>query len=333
MLPASITRLFSPDIKISVIIPTCRRPALLDACLRALYRQSLEKTGFEVIVVSDGPDEQTRKAMAKWTAKKNWICTFLELAEKKGPAASRNRGWLMAKGNLVAFTDDDCIPDKNWLYACCSAYAGKAEIAFSAQVRVPLPPSPTDHALNTSHLEKAEFITANCVCTKHALLKIGGFDERFALAWREDSDLLFKLIVHKIPVYKIQAAVTHPVREAAWGISIREQKKGMFNALLYKKYPDLYRGKIQSRSPLNYYVFISSFAGILIGLALQSGLSAFISLLVWLILLIHFTIRRLATTSRSAGHVSEMLITSMVIPFLSVYWQFYGAVKYRVLFV
>ena len=68
------------------------------------------------------------------------------------------------------------------------------------------------------------------------------------MAWREDSDLEFRLLQQGIPIWRLQnALVIHPVRKASWGVSLKEQKKGMFNALLYKKYPGLYRKKIQPR--------------------------------------------------------------------------------------
>lgn len=144
------------------------------------------------------------------------------------------------KGEVVAFTDDDTIMGRNWLRDIWNPYQGDEEIAFAGKVRVPLSEEPTDYELNTANLETAEFITANCACTKQTLIKIGGFDERFAAAWREDSDLQFKLLQFDISIKKIDALVIHSVKQAPWGISIKEQKKGMFNALFYKKHPRLY---------------------------------------------------------------------------------------------
>ncbi|MDB5013666.1 MAG: family 2 glycosyl transferase [Daejeonella sp.] len=318
--------------KISVVIATYSRPELLKRCLNALLKQTFEKCDYEIIVVSDGIDERTDKVISKFSVYKKYI-TFMSLPIKKGPAAARNLGWLKAKGKLIAFTDDDTIPDKNWLCNIWNSYQGDEEIAYSGKIRVPLSSEPTDYELNTANLETAEFVTANCVCTKQALIKIGGFDERFAAAWREDSDLQFKLLLHNIPIKKITALVIHPVRQAPWGVSIKEQKKGMFNALLYKKYPHLYKQRINSKAPWNYYASILSFSGMLVGLTTNSIVLALFCSLSWILLLIVFAFKRLSITSRSFDHVAEMIVTSAVIPFLSVYWQFYGALKYRVLFI
>jgi GT2 family glycosyltransferase len=195
---------------------------------------------------------------------------------------------------------------------------------------VPLYDEPTDFALNTARLSEADFITANCACTKAALFKTGGFDEQFSMAWREDSDLEFKLMLANVPIYKNeQAVVVHPVREAAWGISLKEQRKGIFDVLLFKKYPGLYRQKIQ-RSPLwNYYIIVVlCILGLVTALGGHSRLSASI-MFVMLVLIICFALKRLQKTSRSGSHVAEMLITSVFIPFLSVYYRIYGSIRYR----
>jgi glycosyltransferase involved in cell wall biosynthesis len=319
--------------KISIVIPTYRRPELLVKCVDALLNQEdFSPLDYEIIIVSDGPDEFTKGAIKSVVTSEDPRIRFLNLPEKKGPAGARNLGWLNASGCLVAFTDDDCVPDKNWLSVIWQSYDGSEEVAFSGKVIVPLSTNPTDFELNTAHLETAEFITANCICTKKALIKTGGFDERFALAWREDSDLHFKLLLNKIPIHKINAIVVHPVRQAPWGVSLKEQKKGMFNALLYKKYPGLYQERIRSKAPLNYYVMIFSFTGIVAGVILNVEWLVVISFTTWVALQYKFISKRLASTSRAIKHVFEMVVTSIAIPFLSVFWQLYGALKYRVLF-
>ena len=320
-------------IKISVIIPTYKRPDLLRNCLLALMEQNFPQTEYEVFVVSDGPDESTEKLVNDFSSTYQQFF-YKQTPFKNGPAAARNFGWKQANGILVAFTDDDTLPDKNWLTGFCNAYKGEKEIAYSGQIKVPLSEPPTDYEKNTAGLETAEFVTANCCCTKTALEKIGGFDERFSMAWREDSDLEFQLMLHGIPIIHLTAAVVvHPVRPAPWGVSIKEQKKGMFNALLYKKYPELYRQKIQPSPLWSYYAMVgtallaivSTVAGIT-----WLGLFAFA---IWFFLLVFFIHKRLQHTSKKFDHVLEMIVTSIAIPFVSVYWQLYGATRYKVFFL
>jgi glycosyltransferase involved in cell wall biosynthesis len=326
-------------IYVSVVIPTYRRASLLQNCLNALMCQSLDKSVYEIIVVSDGPDEETA-TMVKKFGNIHPAVHYLFLAGKKGPAAARNLGWQTASGKLVAFTDDDCLPDKFWLSSLHKFYSDSFKnglengIAFTGKIKVPLSTLPTDFEKNTSHLETADFVTANCCCTRSALEKVGGFDERFSMAWREDSDLEFKFLQQKIPIVKVEGAlVIHPVRKANWGISIKEQKKGIFNALLYKKFPELYRKKIQASPPWNYYMIIIAFCCIPISVFLQLEMLALVFAFFWLSLTVNFIFKRLRSTSKSGKHVMEMIATSFIIPFVSVYWQLLGAIKYKVLFL
>lgn len=320
--------------EISVIIPTYRRPQLLKKCLIALLTQKYSKRQYEIIVVSDGPDPQTQGLIRDLGRNRVTPLRFLSMPAKKGPAAARNYGWLNARSKIIAFTDDDCLPDQYWLKEIAGNMNPDREEAMTGNVIVPRSARPTDYEKNTAGLELADFITANCACTRAALLKIGGFDEQFRMAWREDSDLEFKLIREKVPVKHLESAiVVHPVRKANWGISIKEQKKTLYNALLYKKYPELYRRKIQSAPPFLYYAIIAAFMVMAIGLLSHNKGMSITGFYLWIFLTLNFVVRRLYTTRLSATHIAEMVVTSFVIPFLSIYWQWYGAVKYKVFFL
>lgn len=319
--------------KVSVVIPTYRRPILLINCLRQLIKQTIDPTNFEIIVVSDGYDAETENALRPWLRKVNNL-TYLSTLERRGPAAARNLGWLTAKSPLIAFTDDDCLPDKNWLKGFLRLYNGEVLVAFTGQTTVPLPSAPTDFAMNTAGLENAEFITANCACTKAALYKTGGFDERFSLAWREDSDLHFKLLEHGIPILKVEGArVVHPVRQANWGISIKEQRKAIFEALLFSKHPDLYAQKIGRRFLWNYYLINLLWVLLFLAIVTQQKQLIKATVAALVVLLAAFAWKRLRSTSKRPSHLLEMLVTSILIPSISVYWRIYGAIKYRTKFI
>src|SRR4051812_38493356 len=257
------------SIELSVIIATYKRPALLSRCLEALMNQSVDYDRYEIIVVSDGPDKQTQESIT--TVKQKYpagpVIHYFALDSKRGPAAARNFGWQKAKGKLILFTDDDCIPLFYWLqlYKNACLKSRKEEVAFAGKVKVPLPANPTDFEKNTALLEHGDFVTANCACTKKALEKIGGLDEDFTMAWREDSALQFDLLENGIPIIRVNEAIAvHPVRTAPWGISIKEQKKSMFNPLLYKKHPILYKQKIRNWPSLHYHGIIFLFTVTLI---------------------------------------------------------------------
>lgn len=324
------------SVRISVVIPTYQRPALLMRCLHALLSQDFPPEYFEIIVVSDGEDAVTSSAISTLPSRRYPEIRSYALPCKSGPAAARNLGWMLANAPLVAFTDDDCIPDYGWLTAMWSAYQAHrgTEIAFSGTTVVPVCAHPTDYEKNISRLASAEFITANCACSKKALKHVGGFDERFKMAWREDSDLQFKFIDHHIPILRVEnARVTHPVRKAPWGVCMREERKGMFNALLYKKFPHLYKQKIQPHPPWHYYASVAFLAAMVAGFIAGLPVLTLSGFVAWLLVTAWFAWRRLEATSHSWPHVGEMIVTSALIPVLSLFWKFYGSWKYKVLLI
>ncbi|HYK44630.1 MAG TPA: glycosyltransferase [Parafilimonas sp.] len=318
---------------ISVVIPTYKRPELVVRCLAALARQNYPFEYFEIIVVTDGPDDRTKKEVSYFKEGHPYLrINFTSTTGKKGPAAARNRGASLAKGELLVFTDDDCIPQCDWLRAYWSEYQSslKSEIAFTGRTIVPHSTRPTDYEKNIARLQTAEFITANCACSKQAFETVGGFDEEFPVAWREDSEMQFKLMGAEIPIRKINdAVVLHPVRKAHWGISLKEQKKSMFNALLFKKHPLLYKEKISGKPLWNYYAMVLLVCFSAAAYASEMPVVSIAAMIVWAILVAQFTSKRLKGTSKKFSHVAEMLFTSALIPFLSVYWTLYGAFRYK----
>lgn len=324
------------DVKISVVVPTYNRPELIKKCLDGLMLQNFAVDDYEVIIVTDGPDEKTHAILDSLKEKYCRQLYCYALREKKGPAAARNKGWQLAEGELILFTDDDCIPSNNWLSAFWKAYvqANKKHLAFTGEIVVPHKKPPTDHERNTIALEEADFVTANCAVTKRTLEMVGGFDEAFEMAWREDSDLEFKLLNAGLEIPHVEeAVVSHPVRKAAWGISLKDQKKSMFNALLFKKYPLLYKQRINKRPVLLYYGIVLLLLICVTAIIAKLKIVALGAFLGWFLLVNYFTVKRLKGASLAFGHVMEMVITSILIPFLSVFWTLYGAYKYKVFFL
>ncbi|HEU5088401.1 MAG TPA: glycosyltransferase family 2 protein, partial [Roseiflexaceae bacterium] len=183
-------------------------------------------------------------------------------------------------------------------------------------------------------LEQGEFVTASCFCRRDALECVGGFDERFTTAWREDSDLQFMLMERGEGIVRAaDAVVIHPVRPAAWGISIAQQRKSMFNALLYKKHPQLYRERIQPSPPWRYYMICGSAAASSVALAFGHRRASLAGMAMWAWLVGRFCAGCLRHTARTPRHIAEMIVTSALLPPLAIYWRLRGALKYRVIFL
>jgi len=324
--------------QVSVVIATYERRDLLLRCVDALLAQTLPPTRFEIVIVDDGSSRATREhVMAELSVRRRMrrapTLRFLWLPENRGPAAARNHGILAARGAVIAFTDDDTVPQPDWLAAGLAAIRQGAD-AVAGAVDVPLPDVPTDYERDAAGLSNAGFVTANCFVRRDLLGAVGGFDERFRCAWREDTDLCFRLRASGAIVRASHAArVLHPVRPARWGVSLAQQRKVMFDALLYKKFPQGYRRYVRARPPWQYYAAVA--AGLCAIVNALAGLwpLAIASLVAWLGIGVAFASRRLADTSHSPRHVAEMVVTSFVIPWLSVYWRTRGALHFRVPFV
>lgn len=94
---------------ISVIIPVYNDSKRLELCLDALENQSYPRSLFEIIVVDNCSDDTVEKL-----AKDYPRVIFCQESEP-GSYSARNKGITLAKGEILAFTDSDCIPDSQWL--------------------------------------------------------------------------------------------------------------------------------------------------------------------------------------------------------------------------
>lgn len=324
---------------ISVVVPTYRSGELLRRCLDALLAQRIDPESFEVIVVDDGREDRVRDqvlGIAEWIEAPR--VRYLRPLHGRGPAGARNRGWRAAKGALIAFTHDDTIPDPDWLMAGVRAFENNRHwVGLSGRVVVPesdgeRPPSDLDHAARGR--AAGEFMTANAFVWRTALEAVGGFDERFTRAWREDSDLQFRLLKQSGAVgHCDEARVVHPLREESWRVCLHQQRDTFFDALLYKKHPRLYRERIRRIPPWDYYAIVALVALVPLLWAINWEEPAVACALCVVALVVNLAVERLQSAGHSTRQLVQTLATSALIPFLSVYWRVRGALHFRVLFL
>lgn len=351
-------------IRVSVVVPTYKRTALLNRCLSALVFQEFPGGEAEIIVADDGPSLDSQRIVESWARRSRFPVRYVPVLGPHGPAAARNEGWRRAEGRIIAFTDDDCIPDRRWLEQGVAAFR-PGVLAVTGRTLVPIPFLPTDYERNAANMEHSDFITANCFCLREALQAVNGFDPRFTAAWREDSDLYYSLLsldrstisatapievggvagqtaLKSIPIptrsvgppvaVAPHAIVIHPVRPAPWGVSLKQQRNNLFEALLYKKHPRRYRMNVRRRPPLFYYSIVVSLACALMSAALDWSPGFAVGAAAWTSLTLLFATERLNGTARSWRHITEMLVTSALIPPVALYWRLRGALRFRVPF-
>lgn len=331
-MPTTNAATTSNTLAVSVVVPTCGRMDLLDRCLDALTRQTLPPGAYEVIIVDDEPNHNTLHLVAGWrarTVERGPRLVYLPNSGQHGPAAARNLGWRAAQAPIVAFTDDDTVPAVTWLAQGLGAFDEQVDV-LCGRIEMPVPRKLTDYQREARRLETAEFVAANCFCRKSILERLDGFDERFTEPCREDSDLYFRLLGIGARIARApEALVVHPLRPAPWGVSLLQTRKAVFDALLYKKHPELYRARIEPMPRWDHYLAVAALLVTLLagsaGVALAAGLA-------WLALTARLCLTRLRGTAKTASHIAEMIVTSALIPPLAVFWRLAGAIRYRVRF-
>ncbi|HEY7293845.1 MAG TPA: glycosyltransferase family 2 protein [Dehalococcoidia bacterium] len=319
----------------SVVVPTFHRDETLLRLLDTLAAQDLPRDRFEILVVDDARSRSTPAAVAAFAAGQPGLRIRTLPGRSRGPATARNIGWRAAVAPVIAFIDDDAYPARpDWLRQGIAAFERPEIDAAVGAIRVPADEPPTDFQRNVKNLETADFLTCNAFCRRSALERVGGFDPAFRVPFREDSDLQFRIEDSGGMIVRLPAAIViHPAPPGRFGVSLRLQRYSLYNALLYKKHPGRYRAEIQRWPPLGYYGMVASALGSLGALATGRRRGAAALALAWLVLEGRFFVRRLHGASHRPRHLLDLLVTSALIPWLSIYWRLRGAWRFRVWFL
>ena len=224
--------------KLSVVIPTHDRPALLHRLLTALGAQPSGPASFETVVVDDGSKVPVG-ALDRFPL----AVRVLRHDRPRGPAAARNTGWHAARGDLIAFTDDDCRPSDRWVEELLRAWDGRdnrivqgrtePEPAERSEIR------PLSRTMQIAR-ETGLYETCNIAYPRRLLERTGGFDECFRRACGEDVDLGRRASGTGAElVYAPEALVYHVVHQPSVSAMIRHARIWSDAVLAVKRHPEL----------------------------------------------------------------------------------------------
>ena len=226
--------------KVAVAIPTHYRSTLLERVLVALEKQTLSSEEFEVVVVDDGTDEETAAVLARFREATQLNLRTLRTEPGQGPAVKRNRAWRSTAAPIVAFTDDDCVPDPEWLRAGLAAFGDEARIVVgrtkAPEEQLALSAQAFSRVMDVASADLYE--TCNVFYRRRELVAVGGFDERFRLPNGEDTNL--GLAVRELGVDAIfapDAVVHHDVRPGNLKAALRESLRWVDLPLVAKEHP------------------------------------------------------------------------------------------------
>jgi GT2 family glycosyltransferase len=233
---------------VSVVIPSHARRLRLRWLLNSLEEQTLDRSRFEVIVVHDYGDGDTRNVIERHPLTDAGVLRHIRIAPGTGhPARQRNLGWRAAKAPLIAFTDDDCRADSRWLEAYLEAAAEHPRAIVQGVTRnepyeIETWAAPHVRTLDIPHPPNEFLQTCNILYPRELLEKLDGFDESFEAPAGEDTDLGLRAAgaVAKI-AGTYDAIVYHAVEEYTLPAMIKLGWKWRHVALLARRHPRVRR--------------------------------------------------------------------------------------------
>jgi glycosyltransferase involved in cell wall biosynthesis len=209
----------------TIIVPTYNRGRFLPHLLEALAALDYPAELVELVLVDDGSTDGTPELLAEWADRLPFAARF-ERAGRQGAAAARNKAAALARGDVLAFTDSDCMPEPGWLRGGARALGLGATIACG-----PIEPRRLDgtHWLFNAQLNRVTsdtglYPTANLFIRRAAFTAAGGFRED-VVPWAgftagEDTDLAWRIKREgKLALFEPTAAIVHlatPLSRKRW---------------------------------------------------------------------------------------------------------------------
>lgn len=305
--------------RFDIVVPTIGRPSL-GRLLSALEAGSGPRPG-RIFVVDD------RRAPGAPLLERSFEGVTVLRGRAAGPAAARNMGWRASGAEWIAFLDDDVVPYPDWRCQLgedlAEADAGDAVGGSQGQIVVPLPllRRPTDWERCVRGLERARWATADMAYRRRVLEEVGGFDERFRGAYREDADLGLRVVRRGHVLVRGYRAVAHPAREVDRWVSVRAQRGNADDALMRALHGKRWREEAGAPAGRRArHLAITAAAAAAIGAALTGHRrAAALAAAAWLAGTLEFAWARVAPGPFTRDEVWTMLATSAAIPFAATY--------------
>lgn len=307
-------------VEISVVITTYNRGNLLKRALQAVLEQSIAPDVYEVIVVDDGSTDNTGEIVQHFIKKYKNLRYFRQ--EHKGLSAGRNLGIDNARGKIIAFTDDDCIPHRDWLKNILNAFRESNDIVGVEGKVVTDCPKPLLSSA-PENLTGGNFVGCNSAYRKAILKRIGGYDKRF-FAIRDDSDIAFRILSQGRIVFVPEAIVRHPPLRVRPLHYLKRLKLVQSDILLYKKHPKMFLKYIGN--PFFKHFLQSAFSWLVL-LGFVFSIYFFVPFLAFAFILLLFAFRYLVSIRGKTYSPTEPLIYTLALflrdilyPFVFVYY-------------
>lgn len=234
----------------SIIIPALNSAETISYCLSSIFSGNSSNESFEVLIVDGGSKDKTLEIARKYPVK-------VLICKEKGIGPARNLGLREAKGEIVCYTDSDCVVEKMWLSKIAIFLRENPEVdgvgglvlsynegatrlqELSGKVFVGSQSFPKHETKTKVGSFYGVLMDANCAYRKRLLLEAGGFPEPIGLG----HELSWKLTGDgKVLVFNPDMKVFHIFPNTLRGLFRQQFRWGMYMSVLEKKYGLTLRG-------------------------------------------------------------------------------------------
>ncbi len=227
--------------KVSVVIPVFNSADFIERCLEAILNQTFQSDEYEVIVVDDGSVDSSAEKINRFPVR-----YFYQ--KNRGPAAARNLGVKEAAGEIILFTDSDCIVSHNWIETMLQsfnqegvigvkgAYSGGSETLTARFTQIEF----EERYELLKRAERTDMLDTYAAAIKRDIfLELGGFDESFPEASNEDTELSYKLSSLNYKLIFNPHALVHHLGHPETILKYFRQKfqRGYWRTAVYRRFP------------------------------------------------------------------------------------------------
>ncbi len=236
--------------KVSIVIPAHNAGRTIAKAVVESLAQAGKGVAVEVVVVDDGSSDNSAEVARSVGAR-------VISQPNAGPAAARNRGWQAATGQVICFTDSDCVPAPNWLANLLQGFTEWRVGAVAGSYDVANSDSWLARWVHREIMERHErmpafvraFGTYNVAIPRYVLEATGGFETSYRRASGEDNDLSYRILKGGWRIaFMPQARVAHHHPERLWKYLKDQARHGFWRMKLYRAHPDMISGDDYTRT-------------------------------------------------------------------------------------
>jgi cellulose synthase/poly-beta-1,6-N-acetylglucosamine synthase-like glycosyltransferase len=199
---------------VSIVIPAYNATGTIRLCLDAVLGLDYPRDRYEVIVVDNNSTDGTPEVVSQYPVR------LVYEREIQGPHAATNTGVRHAQGEIIAFTDSDCVPEPGWLRALVAPFADPEVVAVGGRIEAYRPASrvekflgeeirPFRNCVRLSNSFPASIITGNAAYRAEAFRAAGMFNPYMYTGSEVDLSWRVQWMTGKKAVYVPEAVVYH----------------------------------------------------------------------------------------------------------------------------